>query len=164
DRAVVLPTADAPPSDNPYIAYNCLRRQGNVVLVANGSHVDPAIEKASQGYGLRDALALSLLALDYEHDAYNTPRIAAGLDVARDEGYLGIVAQGKLLVRRMDVAPGRAYLIATYELTDPTPIALAGESAETLCDALFECAYEHPVAALAVRVESGEMRMATRCA
>ena len=164
DRAAVLPTADAPPSDNPYISYNCLRSHGDVVVVANGSHVDPIIDKISIGYGLRDAMALSLLALDYEHDRYNTPRVAAGLDAGMACGYLGIVAEDKLLVQRMAVAPGEAFLVATYEHTDPAPIHLTGATPEALCDAIYESEYEHPVAALAVLPVAGQLHLATRCA
>lgn len=162
DRAIVLPTPDAPPSDNPYISYNCLRTHQGTTVVANGSHVDPIIDKVAIGYGLRDAMALSLLALDYEHDQYNTPRVAAGLDAVAEEGYLGIVAEDKLLVRRMAVLPGEAFLVATYEHTDPTPIALEGSTPEALCDAIYECEYEHPVAALAVLPVGAELRMAVR--
>jgi len=164
DRAVVLPTVDAPPSDNPYISYNCLRSHEDTVVVANGSHVDPIIDKISIGYGLRDAMALSLLALDYEHDRYNTPRVTAGLDIGEGRGYLGIVAEDKLLVREMAVSPGGAFLVATYEQTDPTPILLAGTTPEALCDAIYEAEYEHPVAALAVLPIEGDLRMAVRCA
>jgi len=160
DRAVVLPTADAPASDNPYISYNCLRSYADVVVVANGSHVDPIIDKISLGYALRDAMALSLLTLDYEHDRYNTPRVAAGLDAGR--GYLGIVAEDKLLVREMAVSPGQAFLVATYERTDPTPIRLAGTTPQALCDAIYEAEYEHPVAALAVLPVDGNLSMAVR--
>lgn len=164
DRAVVLPTAGALPSDNPYISYNCLRRHGDVAVVANGSHVDPIIDKITIGYGLRDAMALSLLALDYEHDRYNTPRVAAGLDIGEGRGYLGIVAEDKLLVREMAVSPGQAFLVATYGQTDPTPIHLPGTTPEALCDAIYESEYEHPVAALAVLPVGGDLRMAVRCA
>ena len=160
DRAIVLPTADAPSSDNPYISYNCLRAHASSIIVANGSHVDPIIDKVKIGYGLRDAMALSLLALDYEHDRYNTPRVAAALDVAMGAGYLGIVAEDKILVRRMEVMAGKALLIATYELTDPTPIVLAENTPEDLACALYECGYEHPVAALAVMPGDGELRIA----
>jgi len=161
DRAAVLPTADAPPSDNPYISYNCLRHHGDVAVVANGSHVDAIIDKVSLGYGLRDAMALSLLALDYEHDRYNTPRVTAGLEIGAGRGYLGIVAEDKLWVRRMAVSPGEALLVATYEHTDPSPIHLAGDAPDALCQAIYECAYEHPVAALAVLPVGGDLRMAT---
>jgi IMP cyclohydrolase len=85
DRAMVLPTADATQSDNPYITYNCLRWHGDTAVVGNGSQVDPIIDKIKLGYPLRDALALSLLALDYEHDAYNTPRVVAAVDGAGDD-------------------------------------------------------------------------------
>lgn len=164
DRAVVIPTEDAPPSDNPYISYNCLRTHQDVLVVSNGTHVDPIIDKVKIGYGLRDAMALSLLALDYEHDAYNTPRIAAGLDAEADQGYLGIIADDQLTVKSMEVAPGEAFLIATYEHTAPISIDLEGETVENLCQEILECEYEHPVAALATTFEDGELRMATRTA
>ena len=164
DRAVVMPTADAPKSDNPYISYNCLRFHQDIVVVANGSHVDPTIDKVKIGYGLRDAMSLSLLALDYEHDSYNTPRIAAGLDIAAHAGYLGIVAEDRLLVKRLEVAPAQAYLIATYELTEPTPITLKGGTAQELCDAIYECEYERPVAVLTVVPGEQGLEMATRSA
>jgi len=164
DRAMVLPTPDAARSDNPYISYNCLRTDGQSVVVGNGSQVDPIIDKVKIGYGLRDAMALALLALDYEHDAYNTPRIVAGLDGRSDEGYLGIITASKILVRQMPVAPGEAFLIATYELTDPTPILLQGNSAEELVQGIFECQYELPVTALLAMPTDQGLSMATRSA
>jgi len=160
DRAIVLPTKDAPPSDNPYISYNCLRAAGDVIIAANGSQVDPMVEKVQAGYGLRDALALTLLALDYEHDQLNTPRVVAALDAKRGAGYLGIIAEDRLAVQRVEAAPGQAYLIATYERTTPTPIALAGETADALALAIYACEYERPVAALAALFVEGALRMA----
>jgi IMP cyclohydrolase len=162
DRAMVVPTPDAAPSDNPYIAYNCLRAHQGTVVVANGSHVDPIIEKVAAGYGLRDAMALSLLALDYEHDDYNTPRVTAGIEARSGEGYLGIITTDRLQVRRMDVAPGQAYLIATYERNDPTPIALQGNNPEALVQAMYDCEYEKPVAALAVLPGQDGLAMVVR--
>ena len=164
DRAVVLPTEAAPSSDNPYITYNCLRTHDQVLVVANGSHVDPIIDKVQIGYGLRDAMALSLLALDYERDKYNTPRIAAALNNRAGHGYLGIIADNQLLVRRMEASPGEAFLIATYERTEPTSIRLQGKTPAELCAAIFESEYEHPVAALAAMFEDGELNMAAHSA
>lgn len=165
DRAMVVPTADAVQSDNPYISYNCLRHHGDTVVVGNGSQVDPIIDKVKLGYPLRDAVALAMLALDYEHDAYNTPRVTAGVDGAGDgHGLLSIVTETKLLVRRLSVAPGEAFLVATYELTDPTPIELAGETAAELCDSIFGCAYELPVAALVAMPGAEGLDVATRAA
>ncbi len=151
DRAAVLPTEDAKPTDNPYIAYNCLRTSGDTVVVANGSHVDPIIDKVAAGYPLRDAMALSLLAMDYEHDDYSTPRIVAGWE--RQTGYLGIVTPDKLVVRAVPLAPGQARLIATYELTEATELNCEGETAEALAEAVYNAPYEHPVAALAAIVD-----------
>lgn len=161
DRAVVLPTAGAPPSDNPYISYNCARILGDTAIVANGSHVDPIIDKVSLGYPLRDAIALSLLAMDYEHDAYNTPRIVAALDGA-GQGYLGIVADNQLFVTAVALQPGEAQLIATYERTAPTPISLPGETTEELVDALMDCEYDLPVAGLVVMPVDDEFVLAAR--
>ncbi len=164
DRAAVLPTPDAAQTDNPYISYNCLRAQGGVLVVGNGSQVDPIIDKAQLGYDLRDALALTLLALDYERDQYNTPRVAAALDARAGRGYLAFVGAEKLWVRRLEPAPGEAFLVATYECTEPTPISLAGGTPEELCEALYTCAYEHPVAALAAIWAEGALHLAARSA
>jgi IMP cyclohydrolase len=147
-QAVVLPTPDAAPSDNPYIAYNCLRSAGDTTVVANGSHADPIIEKVSAGYPLRDALALVLLALDYEHDDYDTPRIAAAWQ--GETTYLAIVTPQRLLVTTVHPEAGDAYLVATYGLTEPTLLSLQGADARTLAEAIYHAPYEHPVAALAV--------------
>lgn len=103
---------------NPYIAYNCIRivEDGNVAVVTNGSHTDPIAEKITAGVPPRDAMALSLLALDYEKDSYNTPRIAAVLD-RRDGGtaWLGVVRHDGLEVCAMPSRPGHYFYVATYE-------------------------------------------------
>lgn len=107
---------------NPYIAYNCVRLVCNrqVAVVTNGSHTDPVAEKMAQGMCARDALALSMLALDYEKDSYNTPRISSVVD-KRDggSGWLAIVRHDGLEVRQMPLAPGRFFYVATYEENTP---------------------------------------------
>jgi IMP cyclohydrolase len=164
DRAVVVPTADAPPSNNPYISYNCLRRQGEVTVVANGSHVDPTIDKIGLGYPLRDAMALALLAMDYEHDAYNTPRIVAGVDARSDQGLLGIVGAEQIMVCSLAPDPGEALLVATYECTTPTAVTLAGKTAAELCNALYDCEYELPVAVMVALLGPEGVMLAARSA
>jgi IMP cyclohydrolase len=62
------------------------------------------------------------------------------------------------------VAAGEAFLIATYELTDPTPIALGGDNAEELVKAIFDCEYELPVTALIAMPAEQGLRMAIRSA
>jgi IMP cyclohydrolase len=102
---------------NPYIAYNCVRVvcEGEVAVVSNGSHTDPIAEKMAMGFPARDAMALSMLTLDYEKDSYNTPRITAVLDRVDGAGWLGVVREDGLEVRRMPLSPGRFFYVATYE-------------------------------------------------
>jgi IMP cyclohydrolase len=164
DRAAVLPTEDAAKSDNPYISYNCFRTYQDVGVVGNGSQVDPIIDKVALGYPLRDAITNSLLALDYERDAFNTPRVAAALRPSADMAYLGFVGIDTVYSRRIMLAPGQAWLVATYECTDPTEITLAGETAQELVDAIYTCTYELPVTALVAKWHEGSYQLAARSA
>lgn len=128
---------------NPYIAYNCARITcgGKVAVVTNGSQTDPITEKIAAGTPVRDALALSLLALDYEHDQLDTPRICVVAD-ARGEGacWLAIVRKDGINVRSVALPPGRFQYVATYEENDLLDVQ-SGEyavaSAEEACDFLL---------------------------
>lgn len=102
---------------NPYIAYNCVRIVcgGEVAVVTNGSQTDGIAEKMEQGVPARDALALVHMALDYEKDQYNTPRISAVVDQVDGSGWLAIVREDGLEVRKMPLVPGRFFYVATYE-------------------------------------------------
>ncbi len=104
---------------NPYIAYNCIRLCGSTALATNGSHTDPIIEKIAAGMSLRDAFTLSLLALDYEHDSLDTPRIAAAVDAASGIGMMGIIRKDAVLVRSFVPEPGKAFYLSTYEKNSP---------------------------------------------
>lgn len=149
----VVPTDDADPTDNPYVSYNCARRVARadgdeqVAVIGNGSHVDPIAEKVGMGYPARDALASALLALDYEKDDYDTPRIAAV--VAADTAFVGTVRKDALVVREVD----EPTLVATYEKDDPEPFALDADSADTAARALYDHAFEHAVCAAGVAVD-----------
>lgn len=143
----VTPTAAAEPSDNPYIAYNCLRETNGseFAVVGNGSHVDPITEKLELGYPPRDALVEALLALDYEKDDYDTPRIAGTL--SKDyESYIGIVRRDAVIVE----AVSESMLVATYEDDSPVPIEIATSTAPNLAEELYGLDYEHPVCACAI--------------
>lgn len=102
---------------NPYIAYNCVRIVccGEVAVVTNGSQTDGIAEKMEQGIPARDALTLVHMALDYEKDQYNTPRISAVVDKVDGSGWLATVRQDGIEVRRMPLAPGLFFYVATYE-------------------------------------------------
>lgn len=106
-------------SKNPYIAYNCVRLFGSIALATNGSQTDPIIEKISMGMSLRDAFALSLLAMDYEKDSLSTPRVAAAVDAKAGIYALGIVRKDAMLVRTFPLVPGRIHYLSTYEKDRP---------------------------------------------
>ncbi|WP_144904640.1 IMP cyclohydrolase [Halobellus captivus] len=148
----VAPTPDAPENDNPYVSYNCVRAGGDGVVVGNGSHVDPIAEKLDLGYPARDALASSLLALDYEKDDYDTPRVAG---VVGDESYVGIVRRDALLVESVD----EPTLVATYEEDAPTPIEFGSAAADPadIARAAYDLSYEHAVCAAGVTHDDGDV-------
>lgn len=119
---VPLPGHETDVQKNPYIAYNCVRIvcDGEVAVVSNGSQTDPIAEKMAAGVPARDALVSSMLALDYEKDDYNTPRVSAVIDNVDGSGWLGIVRYDGLEVRRMPLEPGRFFYVATYEENSPS--------------------------------------------
>jgi IMP cyclohydrolase len=168
DRLTVTPTPDAPDSDNPYISYNCVRPAdgGETAVVGNGSHVDPIAEKLDLGYPARDALAESLLALDYEKDDYDTPRVAGVVagrtadatgETARS-AYVGTVRRDALLVREVS-APT---LVATYELDAPTDFEFDAATASAAADEAYDLEFEHAVCAAGVRVGDDGVETAIR--
>lgn len=113
---------------SPYIAYNCIRIVDDVAVVSNGSHTDVIAEKIASGMTIRDALALSLLTMDYEKDDFQTPRIA-GASSMKGVSYIGIVTADKVIVDK--VPEGEASYIATYEHTYPQKVGFeAANSSE----------------------------------
>ena len=143
ETLTVVPTADAPDTDNPYVSYNCVRPGGDSMVIGNGSHVDPIAEKLDLGYPPRDALVSGLFALDYEKDDYETPRIAG---VLGEESAIGIVRRDALLVETVT----EPTLVATYENDEPEPYQFDVASATEAAQAVFEADFEHPVAAAGV--------------
>ncbi len=148
---------------NPYITYNCVRLAGEYAVVSNGSHTDPIAEKVAMGMPVRDAMALGLLAMDFEKDAFDTPRIVAAVHRTQPIGFLGIVRRDAVLVREFKLEPGKAYYISTYEHNFPC---------ESFCDAKFDAAdadaavqyiidggvfagFEHPVTSAAAITGAG---------
>lgn len=153
ETLTVVPTEAAEPTDNPYISYNCMRRLDDTAVIGNGTHVDHIAEKLELGYPPRDALALGLFALDFERDAYDTPRLAG---VIGEQSYIGIVRRDALHVQVVD----EPTLVATYELDEPTPIDLEGGDAASIARALFDLEYEHPICAAGLVWEDGGSKMA----
>ena len=156
-------------SKNPYIAYNCVRLSGKIAVATNGSHTDPIIEKIMAGMNLRDAFALSLLAMDYEKDSLDTPRIVACIGNGDTTGYLGIVRKNALLVREFALQPGQLFYISTYECNFPcdcfTDDKFSALTAEDACKyvingGVFE-EFTNPVTAACAVWKNGELEVAT---
>ncbi|MCL9812227.1 IMP cyclohydrolase [Natranaeroarchaeum aerophilus] len=143
----VVPTEDAAETDNPYVSYNCVRTAGESVVLGNGSHVDPITEKLELGYPTRDALAESLLALDYEKDDYDTPRIAG---VIGEDAYIGTVRKDALLVEQVE----EPTLVATYEKDSPEAFEFDAETAADAATEAYDLELEHAVCAAGI--ERGE--------
>ena len=151
----VGPTEDAPETDNPYVSYNCLRLvetpRGEAAALGNGSHVDPIAEKLGLGYPARDALATALLALDFEKDDYDTPRIAGVLD-ADGSATIATVRRDALLVEAVE----EPTLVATYERDSPGSFAFDATDAQTAARAAYDLDFEHAVCAAGVaRTDEG---------
>jgi len=145
----VAPTPEAPETDNPYIAYNCVRESEGRAVLGNGSHVDPVTEKLDLGYPARDALATALLALDYEKDDYDTPRIAG---VIEDEAAtVGIVGRDALLVEAVE----EPTLVATYEEDRPRAFDFEASTAAAAAREAYDLEFEHAVCAAGVAVDDG---------
>ncbi|MBR7131420.1 MAG: IMP cyclohydrolase [Lentisphaeria bacterium] len=117
---VPRPGAESDLAKNPYISYNCLRIAGEWAVATNGSQTDPITEKIAMGMPVRDAIALGLLAMDYEKDSLDTPRVVAVAGRISKLGYLGIIRKDGILVREFALEPGVARYISTYEKNSPS--------------------------------------------
>ncbi|PAU83730.1 IMP cyclohydrolase [Halorubrum salipaludis] len=160
----VGPTPDAPETDNPYVSYNCARAVRTpadepLAVVGNGSHVDPIAEKLELGYPARDALATPLLALDFEKDDYDTPRIAGV--VGAETATIGVVRRDGLVVEAVD----EPTIVATYETDSPEPYDFAAADAEApdaaaAATELLGADFEHPVCAAGATVDADGVTLA----
>lgn len=112
---------------NPYIAYNCIKIVDDIAVVSNGSHTDVIADKIAVGMNIRDALALSLMTMDYEKDDFNTPRIA-GAVTKSGEAYIGIVTHENLIVEK--VPEGESYYISTYEQIKPNKVEFEASNSQ----------------------------------
>ena len=160
DTVTVEPTPDAPETDNPYISYNGVRLTDRGAVVGNGSHVDPIAEKLELGYPARDAVAEPLLALDFEKDDYDTPRIAGIVGVDESDpttaegpgAVIGTVRRDALLVEEVT----EPTIVATYETDSPEPFDLSATDAAGAAREVYDHAFEHAVCSAGVAGEAGD--------
>lgn len=146
---------------NTYISYNSIRIVNDMAVVSNGSHTDVIADKIALGMGIKDALAYSLLTMDYEKDDYNTPRIAAVVTSTTDEDeyscFVGIVSDKKLLVE--EVPYGEAVFISTYGSQVPDKVDFEAKTSDEAAKYIFDegtfANYEKPVTSCAA-VFNGE--------
>ena len=173
DKVSIIPKPgfESDVQKNPYIAYNCVRLVcgGKVAVVTNGSQTDPIAEKMASGMSARDALVLSSIIMDFEKDDYNTPRVSAVADVRTGEGWLGIVRHDGLEVRKMPLAPGRFFFVATYEenkLADSQSGDYTATDAVSACDFILGkdifAQRENPVTAVAAVAKADGFELAAK--
>ena len=138
-----------------YISYNCIRIERDMAIVSNGSQTDVIADKIAFGMNIKDALAYSLLTMDYEKDDYNTPRIAAVVTSTDNEdeyeSYIGIVNDKKILVEQ--VPYGKAAFISTYGSQVPDLVDFEAKDATSSAKFIFDegtfANYEKPVTSCA---------------
>lgn len=152
---------------NPYIAYNAAKLVGKYAILTNGSHTDPIAEKIAMGLPPRDALALSLLAMDYEKDDYSTPRIATITELGSSTVWLGTVRHNGLDVQSFQLNPGQIIHLSTYEHNIPAAALISPFTAETpaeACDFVLGqgafANFANPVTAIAAVATDGAFNLA----
>ena len=126
--------------ENAYIAYNCVKIVGDIAIVSNGSHTDVIADKIAVGMNIKDAMAYSLLTMDYEKDDFNTPRIAGVITSNTDESsyecYIGIVTHEKILVKKVDF--GKAAFISTYKCQSPQAVNFQAKTSAEAAQFIFD--------------------------
>jgi IMP cyclohydrolase len=90
-------------------------------VVGNGTHTDPIFEKLESGMNIRDSLISCLFGMDYEHDDYSTPRIAAVASKNTKTSALGIIRADGIEVKLFKLEPGTYQYISTYERNHISP-------------------------------------------
>ena len=120
-KVAIIPTQGSEDDiyKNPYISYNCIDIIDDICVVTNGSHTDIIAGKIREGMNMKDAVALSLLTMDYEKDDYNTPRIGGAINT-KGEGYIGIVTHEGIEVKKVN--PGESFYVSTYEHNTPREV------------------------------------------
>lgn len=166
---IPMPGHEGDISRNPYIAYHAARIVGDMAILTNGSHTGPIAEKIAMGLPPRDALVISLLALDYEKDDYDTPRIATIVKADTRTVWLGTVRRDGLDVRSFELEPGQVIHMATYEHNLPASHQISeinADTADDLCEFVISggvfSEFTNPVTAVSAIAEGGEFYLGVK--
>lgn len=151
-KVAIIPTQGSEDDiyKNPYISYNCIDIIDDIGVVTNGSHTDIIAGKIREGMNMKDAVALSLLTMDYEKDDYNTPRIGGAINT-KGEGYIGIVTHEGIEVKKVN--PGESFYVSTYEHNTPREVDYTATNAKEATEFIFNggifSEFTHPVTSCA---------------
>lgn len=151
-KVAIIPTQGSEDDiyKNPYISYNCIDIIDDICVVTNGSHTDIIAGKIREGMNMKDAVALSLLTMDYEKDDYNTPRIGGAINT-KGEGYIGIVTHEGIEVKKVN--PGESFYVSTYEHNTPRKVDYTATNAKEATEFIFNggifSEFTHPVTSCA---------------
>ena len=151
-KVAIIPTQGSEDDiyKNPYISYNCIDIIDDICVVTNGSHTDIIAGKIREGMNMKDAVALSLLTMDYEKDDYNTPRIGGAINT-KGEGYIGIVTHEGIEVKKVN--PGESFYVSTYEHNTPREVDYTATNAKEAPEFIFNggifSEFTHPVTSCA---------------
>jgi len=163
-RVGVVPASrDSADFENPYVTYNCCRKNQSVCVLSNGAQTDPVFEKCVRGASPRDAIASVLMGMDYEFDGHDTPRIVLYANAESGALYFGIVTNRLLQVEKVELEAGELVLVSTNEYNHiDRNRRLPGYAAASLDAAagylesgpIFR-SHEHGVLGLTVKLEPG---------
>lgn len=151
-KVAIIPTQGSEDDiyKNPYISYNCIDIIDDICVVTNGSHTDIIAGKIREGMNMKDAVALSLLTMDYEKDDYNTPRIGGAINT-KGEGYIGIVTHEGIEVKKVN--PDESFYVSTYEHNTPREVDYTATNAKEATEFIFNggifSEFTHPVTSCA---------------
>lgn len=138
-----------------YVLYNCLRHSDRSLVLGNGSHVDPLFHRIESGVPIRDAMASTLLGMDYEFDSLSTPRICIIVERNPERAWLGIVRRDGLVIEAQNLEVCKISYLTTYIEDRPKSTAFASiTDAGSMARAMFQAApfstMEYPVVSLGI--------------
>jgi IMP cyclohydrolase len=154
--------------ENPYVTYNCCRFNETICVLGNGSQVDPIFNKIQTGSKIRDAIALVLLGMDYEFDDYNTSRIVVVFDKTTSDGYLGVIREDGLEIKKINIDKSQVKTISTYQQNsisdDNGWDGFDSLNIDSACDYVFNggnfSQHEFPVLAVIINCSSEGFKIA----